>query len=128
MRSLHHPGVIIRHLIQISVISLFCYSSSALADEAEIQALKTEIETLKSQLRELKAVKCTNDPKKTKKTSGNPWQSLSINLSKDEVKSLLGKPGRIDKWKSGEAWYYPDSRGGEVDFDANEKVTGWLEP
>jgi len=60
--------------------------------------------------------------------AGNSWHSLQVNISKAEVTSLLGKPGKIDKWKTGEAWYFPNPKGGEVDFNADDNVTGWLEP
>jgi hypothetical protein len=49
-------------------------------------------------------------------------------MYKAEVTSLLRKPGKTDKWKTGEAWYFPNPKGGEVDFNADDNVTGWLEP
>ncbi|TAN65678.1 MAG: hypothetical protein EPN17_16035 [Methylobacter sp.] len=125
---LYHPvAVLIRRFILRSAIVLCCYSANALADEsAEVQALKLKVEVLRMRVKELEAIKT---PKlSTKKARGSRWDSLSVGLSKSEVASILGKPGKIDKWKTGEAWYFPNPRGGEVDFDTNGKVTGWLEP
>ena len=97
-----------------------------MAESAEVQALKLKVEVLKMRVKELESIKT---PKlNTKKTGGSPWQSLVVGLSKAEVTSLLGKPGKIDKWKTGEAWYYPNSKGGEIDFNINGKVSGWLNP
>lgn len=137
-----------RHFILTTAIAVFCYSNNALAQSTEIQELKLEVEALKKRVQELESVKpvktpaspttdikilkapvATEIPKvKTKKVAANPWHSLQVNISKAEVVSLLGKPGKIDKWKTGEAWYFPNPRGGEIDFNANEIVTGWLEP
>lgn len=83
----------------------------------------------RTDLKILKAPVATETTKvKTKKVAGNPWHSLQVDLSKAEVVSSLGKPGKIDNWKTGEAWYFPNPSGGEIDFNANEIVTGWLEP
>jgi hypothetical protein len=121
----------IRQAILISAIALFCYSGTASAQSAE--ELKLEVETLKKRVQELESTPCvdpnvSNPPTKKIKSDGNPWHSLQVGMSKTDVTSLLGKPGRIDKWGKGEAWYYPNSRGGEVDLDANGTVSGWLEP
>ncbi len=129
----HQTTRLIRHLMLMAAIALFCYSNNAWAEEStEIQELRLENEALKKRVQELESaqpVKALETAKvQTKKVGGNPWQSLQVNLSKAEVTSLLGKPGKIDKWKTGEAWYFPDPSGGEVDFNADEMVTGWLEP
>ncbi|MDP1774124.1 MAG: hypothetical protein Q8L15_17795 [Methylobacter sp.] len=106
----------------------------------EVEALKKRVQELESanpiktpapstEIKILKAPVAVETPEvKTKKVASNPWHAIQVNLSKTEVVSLLGKPGKIDKWKTGEAWYFPDSRGGEIDFNANEIVTGWLDP
>lgn len=125
----HRVTELIRHIILIPAILLLCYSDNALAESTETQELKLEIEVLKKRIQELESTKTVTPPKvKTGKMTGNPWHSLQVNLSKAEVILLLGKPGKIDKWKTGEAWYFPNSRGGEVDFDTNGNVSGWLEP
>ena len=117
---------LIRCLILMAAITL-CYPGDVWAEPTEVQELKLKVETLKKRVQELEL---TAAPKlNIKKRTGNKsWQSLVVGLSKAEVISLLGKPGKIDKWKTGEAWYYPNPRGGEIDFDVNGQVSGWLEP
>ena len=90
---------LIRCLILIFAITL-CYSGNLLAESAEVQELKLKVEMLKKQVKTLEAIKM---PKlNVKKIAGNKrWQSLIVGLSKAEVTSLLGKPGKIDKWKTG---------------------------
>jgi hypothetical protein len=113
----------------IATISLLCYPAGVLAQATEIQELKLEVEALKKRILELQTVCTVKFPDiKTKKNDENPWHSLQVNISKAEVRTLLGKPGKIDKWKTGEAWYFPNPKGGEVDFDVNGNVSGWLEP
>jgi len=125
----HHVAGLVRHVFLMSTISLVCYSGNALAQATEIQELRLEVEALKKRVQELQSTNPVKAPNvKTKKVTGNPWHALQVNISKAEVTSLLGKPGKIHKWKTGEAWYFPNSKGGEVDFDANDKVSGWLEP
>ncbi len=119
-----HVARLVRHVFLMSTISLFCYSGYVLAQPTEIQELRLEVEALKKRVQELQSTK----PIKTRKVTGNPWHSLQVNISKAEVSSLLGKPGKIHKWKTGAAWYFPDPKGGEVDFDINGNVSGWLEP
>ncbi|MGZ4994923.1 MAG: hypothetical protein ACXV79_12270 [Methylobacter sp.] len=122
----NHAVKSVRYTLIIFIINLFYYPADTQAETNETQELKLEVEALKKRILELQSscsVKTSNI-----KASKNPWHSLQVNISKAEVKSLLGKPGKIDKWKTGEAWYFPDPRGGEVDFDANGNVIGWLEP
>lgn len=120
---------VIRPVILISAVALFFNPGNATAQSAE--ELKLEVEALKKRVQELEANQCdAKTPKSPRKikSDGNPWHSLEVGMSKDEVSSLLKKPGRVDKWGTGEAWYYPDARGGEVDFDTKGTVSGWLEP
>ena len=97
-----------------TAMALLGFSGNALAEPTEVQELKLKLES--------------SQPPGIAKVTGRPWHSLQVGLSKTEVMALLGKPGRIDKWKTGEAWYFPSRKGGEVDFDAEGHVTGWLEP
>ncbi|MGZ4957440.1 MAG: hypothetical protein ACXV8Q_20265 [Methylobacter sp.] len=125
----HHAAKLVHHTFLISAVGLFCYSANVPAQSTEAQELKLEVETLKKRIQELQSSNPAKVPSvKTRKSDGNPWHSLQVNMSKTEVNSLLGKPGKVDKWKTGEAWYFPNPRGGEVDFDANGNVSGWLEP
>ena len=51
-------------------------------------------------------------------------------MTKDEVRRLLGEPGKISASDYlGDRWYYPDALGGNVKFDSDtERVTDWDEP
>lgn len=138
----HRMAGFVRRITLISSVALLCFSGYALAEYNETQELrlelKKEVEVLKKwgqtlestkPVKALKVSKTSTAPKaKKRKNQGNPWHSLRVNISKAEVISLLGRPGKIHKWKTGEAWYYPNIKGGEIDFDANDKVSGWLEP
>ncbi len=101
-------------------------AESTEADASEVQALKLKVETLKQRVKELEAINKSGG--KTKKSAGSRWKSLEVGQTKQDISAILGKAGMVHKWKTGEAWYYPNPQGGEVDFDANGKVTGWLEP
>ncbi|MFI3157126.1 MAG: hypothetical protein QX199_13315 [Methylococcaceae bacterium] len=120
----HHVAGLGRCIILMSAIAL--YSGNAVAEAAEAQELKLKVEAPKNPMQEPEPIKRSKT--KTTKVTGNRWRSLQVNMSKAEVTSLLGKPGKIDKWKTGEAWYFPNPKGGEVDFDAEGKVSGWLDP
>ncbi|HEY8035313.1 MAG TPA: hypothetical protein VIF37_06970 [Methylobacter sp.] len=128
----HNAAKIVRLAVLTFAIILLSYSNNTAAQSTEIEELELKIEKLKKRVQELESINCTNASKtfnaKAKKPTGNPWHLLEVNMPKAEVISLLGKPGKIHKWKTGEAWYFPNSKGGEVDFDANDNVTGWLEP
>jgi hypothetical protein len=118
---------LVRQAFVTSTIAFFCYSGNALAlPPAGCEELMVQIDVLKKKIQELESIKTSSG--KSKKGVGNKWDSLQVNASKEDITALLGKPGRVDKWKTGEAWYYPNQRGGEVDFDVNGKVTGWLKP
>jgi outer membrane protein assembly factor BamE (lipoprotein component of BamABCDE complex) len=127
---LHYDAVkIVRLFVLTFSLTLLSYSNNSVAQSIEVEELKLKIEELKKRVQELESLNYASASNvKIKKATGNPWHSLKVNMSKTEVTSLLGKPGKVDKWKTGEAWYFPNSKGGEVDFDANENVTGWLEP
>ena len=108
----------------MSSMALLGFSGNTLAEPTEVQELKLKVEVLKQRVQELES----SQPLRIAKVTGSRWHSLQVGLSKTEVMALLGKPGRIVKWKTGEAWYFPNRKGGEVDFDAEGHVTGWLEP
>lgn len=121
----HQASVIAGYILLVSAMAC----GNAMAYSTECQDLIQEIETLQNRVHELESAKSVKEPKTySNKNTGNPWHSLKVNISKAEVTSLLGKPGKIHKWNTGEAWYFPDFKGGEVDFDKNNNVTGWLEP
>jgi outer membrane protein assembly factor BamE (lipoprotein component of BamABCDE complex) len=53
------------------------------------------------------------------------WRKLHIGMSKDDVKKLLGDPGKVSASKYYELWYYG---AGGVTFDKKGHVDAWIEP
>jgi len=57
------------------------------------------------------------------------WRSLSHGLLEDDVKRILGEPGKVSDYGSFVTWYYGNyPSGGEVTFDKDGKVRSWSEP
>jgi hypothetical protein len=46
-------------------------------------------------------------------------------MSKDDVKKLIGEPGKVSVAKYYEFWYYG---GGNVTFDSKGRLDSWNEP
>lgn len=46
-------------------------------------------------------------------------------MSKDDVKKLIGEPGKVSVGKYYEFWYYG---GGSVTFDSKGRLDSWNEP
>jgi hypothetical protein len=50
-------------------------------------------------------------------------------MTKDEVRKLLGEPGKIQTFgTAGAFWYYPDFGGGRVKFGGQGTVESWSKP
>jgi len=57
------------------------------------------------------------------------WRRLQKGMSKEDVRTILGEPGKIDTTLFFmEKWYYPSISGGRVIFDEKGIVKGWSEP
>jgi hypothetical protein len=57
------------------------------------------------------------------------WRRLSHGLSEDDVKRILGEPGKVSDYGSFVTWYYGSyPSGGEVTFDKDGTVRSWSEP
>lgn len=93
----------------------------------KIDSIEIEIANLKKRITELEKEKEKKSVKKGNyKLRGN-WLLLEKGMTKEQVKELLGEPGKTLSG-FGTYWYYPDSFGGKVEFDTDDKVTGWSEP
>jgi Small protein A (tmRNA-binding) len=93
----------------------------------KIDSLEKKISAIEKRISALETDKKNNLSKLGNYKIKSNWLMLEKGMSKAEVKTLLGEPGKIlSGW--GAYWYYPDSYGGRVEFDDNEKVTGWREP
>ena len=53
------------------------------------------------------------------------WRKLQRGMSKDDVRNLLGEPGKVSVGRYYEFWYYA---GGDVTFDKKARVDSWDEP
>jgi len=108
---------------------LFAQDTTANRDQSiqRIETLEQKIEELEKRISKLeKDTAAVKQNKSGYKTRAN-WLALEKGMDKKQVKTLLGEPGKILKGY-GEFWYYPDSFGGRVEFDADEKVNSWKEP
>jgi hypothetical protein len=56
------------------------------------------------------------------------WRSLSHGMPKDDVKRLLGEPGKIVDLGAGFIWYYGYPLGGEASFGSDGRLESWSEP
>lgn len=52
------------------------------------------------------------------------WRKLKRHMTKDDVRTLLGEPGRVSVSRFSESWYYV---GGSVTFDSKGRVDMWSE-
>jgi outer membrane protein assembly factor BamE (lipoprotein component of BamABCDE complex) len=59
------------------------------------------------------------------KDDKSQWRKLQRGMSKDDVKKLLGEPGKISVSKYYEFWYYA---GGSATFDSKGRLDSWNEP
>ena len=112
---------------------------SVFGDDSEIQELKNRIESLERQvaiinqtlarLQQTEPNLAANQPAATdglKWQDKQNWRRLRSNMSKDEVRLLLGEPDRIRKVVF-EYWYYGDPTRASVTF-SDERLQGWEEP
>lgn len=136
-----------KHVYSMALITLFTgalfMQQSALAQEGEVEALRTKVKHLQDKVKRLesridqieKLLQSSNDRNRGSKNRINQdgwqsqenWRRLQKGMSKSEVRHLLGKPGKIRSRSYGDTWYYPDVLGGSVSFD-NSRVDGWSEP
>ena len=99
--------------------------------ERRVETLELEVEQLKQILIEMKAMLTgSSTPMSEPPTqSGEPtienWRRLRLNMSKDDVRLLLGEPERIENMGLFEYWEYPG--GGSADFSEG-RLDSWSEP
>jgi hypothetical protein len=56
------------------------------------------------------------------------WRGLRKGMSKEQVRQILGEPGKITELSTLTLWYYGYPSGGEVTFGASGDVSSWSEP
>lgn len=53
------------------------------------------------------------------------WTALRIGMTWSQVKQLLGVPGKVKAGVFGDVMYFPDDKGGSVEFDRDGRVSAW---
>lgn len=53
------------------------------------------------------------------------WAALRIGMTWSQVKQVLGVPGRVKAGVFGDVMYFPDDKGGSVEFDRDGRVAKW---
>lgn len=53
------------------------------------------------------------------------WAALRIGMTWSQVKQLLGVPGKVKAGVFGDVMYFPDDKGGSVEFDRDGRVAAW---
>ncbi|WP_212625049.1 hypothetical protein [Pseudomonas sp. PP3] len=119
-----------RYLFALSVV-LFAATGQALAQssaesrvdklEETVRILERRVATIEDQLRQRNTATSISPDKVN-------WRKLHKGLSDTEVERLLGSPTRVDAYGSFTIWYYGDSDGGQVHFDAKSRTVEWREP
>jgi outer membrane protein assembly factor BamE (lipoprotein component of BamABCDE complex) len=67
----------------------------------------------------------TENGSQAPKEDRSQWRKLQRGMSKDDVKKLIGEPGKVSVAKYYEFWYYG---GGNVTFDSKGRLDSWNEP
>ncbi len=53
------------------------------------------------------------------------WTALRMGMTWSQVKQLLGVPGKVKAGVFGDVMYFPDDKGGSVEFDRDGRVAAW---
>jgi|AntDeeMinimDraft_5_1070356.scaffolds.fasta_scaffold18810_2 outer membrane protein assembly factor BamE (lipoprotein component of BamABCDE complex) len=130
-------------ILIILVFIVCCTQKPVIAQKSKIEVLQSKVKILQKKISQLenkiaRLEKLLSSDKATSVSSQHGvnsdgwkdkqnWKKLKKGMSKEEVKKVLGKPGKIRTASYGDTWYYPDVLGGRVNFDAG-RVEGWSEP
>jgi hypothetical protein len=104
----------------------------ARADESD--ALRARVAELERRVAELSAAleatrrECAESPSARGWQDPARWAALEKGMSRFQVFTLLGEPGKVASYDGFERWEYPDFRGGRVNFDDSGRVAGWRAP
>lgn len=116
--------------IAIVFLSAGTIGSSLAQDNDRILQLEREISELKNRVARLESSQTGAKPNAKIVPSGDGWKSianwrsLKKGMSFDDVRAILGEPGRIQGGTL-TYWTYPDR--GSVTF-YNDRLDGWTEP
>jgi hypothetical protein len=124
MRSqrLMKNGLVVCLLLTLSFGSMASDTDRITQLEKEVQELKTRLSSLESPLDKAVIQKPTLTSEGWRKLAN--WRSLKKGMSFEEVRAILGEPGRIQGGTL-TYWTYPDRA--SVTF-YNDRLDGWTEP
>lgn len=125
----------------LSALVASSHPALAAGQEASTDSLLRRIELLERRtidlerrVRELEAL-ITIEPSQSRPVAAIPeaqdlqnWRRLRLNLTMDQVRTLLGEPERVDVINSWTTWNWGSLGGANVSFDRSGKVVGWSEP
>jgi len=83
-----------------------------------------EQQTLADDITSLLATAHTSEQRTSPTKDATQWRKLQRQMSKDDVRKLLGEPDRISVSRFSESWYYV---GGSVAFNSKGHVDMWSE-
>ena len=115
-------GLVVCLLLTLSFGSMASDSDRITQLEKEVQELKTRLSSLESPLDKAVIQKPTLTSEGWRKLAN--WRSLKKGMSFEEVREILGEPGRI-RGGTLTDWTYPDQA--SVTF-LNDRLFGWTEP
>ena len=129
-RCLFKPAIFIFSVIAIFTLSV---NPGSAQDEVVVE-LHNKISELENRIKLLENIlkdstKDTDEQIKDEFGWQNKknWRNLSVGMTENEVKDLLGNPVKsIQGVRT--LWYYPNIYCGYVSFDEKGRLTGWNEP
>ncbi len=92
--------------------------------EQAVSTLENETARLEAELE--RARRSSLDPDAWQRSTS--WRRLRRGMSRFEVFTVLGEPGRVAQYDGFERWEYPDFLGGRAYFDDGGRLTGWRPP
>ena len=122
-----------QQLLKNSLLGCFFLTlsfGSIASDSDRITQLEKEVQELKNRLTTIESP--VNKPSVNKKSTTSTdgwkslanWRSLKKGMSYEDIRTILGEPGRI-QGGSFTFWFYPDR--GSVTF-YNDRLDSWTEP
>lgn len=105
---------------------------SALEKKSSTPAAPSTLEQRVSSLEKKESEAPASARSPAAKPSGPPrwqdqknWSALRIGMTWSQVKQILGVPGKVKAGVFGDVMFFPDDKGGSVEFDRDGRVSGW---
>lgn len=126
MRKMTHVLVVLGAFLACATYAppILTAQNSGDGIEQRIRALENDARDLKLRVANLEQL---IKPTQSVPASKAAWRSIRKGMSGNEIRALLGEPGKVMALSSFTMWYYPDAGGGSVTLTAG-RVSGWSEP